>query len=132
MSHIVEITIDLTSSNNKPHIQAFKVTKTGEKNIYCKGEMWGNHGRRFFIPHMNEVRYRGTLKYTYCYQTEETDYAIMAESKETADAIKSIMKSLEDDIKQYQFRLEKNKDYFGKNICGQNIKEKENDRKAIS
>lgn len=65
---------------------------------------------------MNEVRYRGTLKYTYCYQTEETDYAIMAESKETADAVKSIVKVIEDDIRNYQFRLEKNKNYFTKNI----------------
>lgn len=113
MSHVVEITIDLTSSNSKPYIQAFKVVKTGERNIYCKGGAWGNHGRRFFIPHMNEVRYRGILKYTYRYLTEESDYAIMVESKETVDAIKSIVRVLEGDVKCYQFNLKKNKEYCG-------------------
>lgn len=112
MSHVVEITIDLTSVNSKPHIQAFKVVKTGERNIYCKGGAWGDHGRRFFIPHMNEVRYRSILKYTYRYLTEESDYAIIAESKETIDAVKSILRALEDDMKCYQFNLEKNKERY--------------------
>ena len=115
MSQVVEITIDLTNPNSKPRIEAFEITKTGERNIYCKGISGGDAGRRFFIPNMNEVKYRGFLKYTYRYQTEETDYATIVESKETADAIKDILKSLTGDLKFYRRRLEKAADYYGRN-----------------
>ncbi len=50
MSQIVEITIDLTNPNCKPRIEAFEITKTGEKNIYCKGGPWGEYREKVLYP----------------------------------------------------------------------------------
>ena len=116
MSQIVEITMDLTNPNCKPRIEAFEITKTGEKNIYCKGGPWGNTGRRFYIPNMNEVKYRGFLKYTYRYQTEETDYGKIMESGETEEALKGIMEYLTGDLKCYQRRLDGHTEYCRRNL----------------
>ena len=112
MSQVVEITIDLLNPNCKPMIETFGITKVGEKNIYCKGGPWGETGRRFFIPNMNEVKYRGHLKYTYRYQTERTDYREIEESEETSHAINEIVKYLGSDLKCYQKRLEATEEYY--------------------
>lgn len=112
MSQVVEITIDLMNPNCKPRIEAFEITKVGEMNIYCEGNSVWDHGRRFYIPNMNIVKYRSFLKYTYRYQTEETDYAKIVESEKTADAIKLITGSLTSDLKCYQSRLEGNVKYY--------------------
>lgn len=116
MSQIVEITMDLTNPNCKPRIETFEVTKRIGKNIYCKGGPFGDTGRRFHIPNMNEAKYRGFLKYTYRYQTEETDYRKITESRETEDALKRIMKSLAEDLKCYQYRLEGHMEYCRRNL----------------
>lgn len=102
MSQVVEITIDLTNINCKPQIETFEITKTGERNIYCKS---GEVGRRFFIPNMDTVVYRGFLKYAYRYRTEETDYREIIESMETAGAINEISKRLTSDLKRFKDRL---------------------------
>lgn len=112
MSQVVEITIDLTNPNCKPRIEAFEITKVGEMNIYCKGNGVWEHGRRFYIPNMNAVNYRGSLKYTYRYQTEETDYVQIVESPKTADAIKLITGYLTSDLECYQRRLDGNLKYY--------------------
>ncbi len=65
---------------------------------------------------MNEVKYRGFLKYTYRYQTEETDYGKIMESGETEDAIRRIMNCLIDDLKCYQRRLEGHMEYCHRNL----------------
>lgn len=109
MSQIVEITIDLTNPNCKPRIETWGITKIGERNIYCKS---GDVGRRFFIPNMNEVKYRGFLNYTYRYQTEETDYREIVESEETSGAINEIVKFLESDLRRYQKNLEAAEEYY--------------------
>jgi hypothetical protein len=109
VSQIVEITMDLTNPNCKPRIEAFEITKITEKNIYCEG-------RRFYIPNMNEVKYRGFLKYTYRYQTEETDYRKIMESGETEEALKGIMKYLTGDLKCYQRRLDGHIEYCRRNL----------------
>lgn len=109
MSQVVEITIDLTNPNCKPRIETFGVVKTGERNIYCRE---GDIGRRFFIPNMNEVKYRGFLKYSYRYQTEETEYREIVESEETSNAINEIVKYLEGDLNCYQKRLEASEEYY--------------------
>lgn len=112
MKRVVEITIDLTDSNCKPRIEAFGITKVGERNIYCKGKKVYEHGRRFFIPHLNEVRYRGFLKYTYRYQTMETDYVKIMESVETADALNKILSYLKSDMALFNKRMERNMEYI--------------------
>lgn len=112
MKQVVEITIDLTDSNCKPRIEAFEITKVGERNIYCKGKKVYEHGRRFFIPHLDEVRYRGFLKYTYRYQTRETDYVKIMESVETADALNKILSYLKSDMALFNKRLERNMEYI--------------------
>ena len=112
MSKVVEITIDLTNPNCKPRIETFEITKVGEMNIYCKGNGVWEHGRRFYIPNMNAVYYRGFLKYTYRYQTEETDYVQIVESPKTADAIKLITGYLTSDLACYQSRLDGNLKYY--------------------
>ena len=71
MSQVVEITIDLTNPGNRPRIETFGIINTGRRHIYCK---CGDVGRRFLISDMNEVKYRGFLKYAYRYRTEESDY----------------------------------------------------------
>ena len=117
MGQIVEITIDLTNPNCKPRIEAFEITKIGEMYIYCKGNTALETGRRFFIPNMNEVKYRGFLKYTYRYRTEETDYRRIMESRETADAVKRIVRSLTDNLKCYQRMLDGNIEYCRRNLA---------------
>lgn len=109
MSQVVEITIDLTDLNFKPRIETFGVVKAGERNIYCRA---GDVGRRFFIPNMNDVKYRGNLKYSYCYQTEETDYREIVESRKTSDAINEIVKSLERDLRRYQKNLKEAEEFY--------------------
>lgn len=109
MSQVVEITIDLTNVNCKPRIETFGIFKTGERNIYCRA---GDIGRRFFIPNMNEVKYRGTLKYSYCYKTEEMDYSEIVESQKTSDVINEIVKSLERDLRRYQKNLEAAEEFY--------------------
>lgn len=115
MGKVVEITIDLTKPNSKPEIETFEITKRGVQHIYCKSGLWGNTGRRFFIPNMNKVKYRGTLKYSYRYRTEETDYAAIAKSKETADAVSQIIRYLTSDINCYQERLRSAGEYYRRN-----------------
>ncbi len=112
MKQVVEITIDLTDSNCKPRIEAFEITKVGERNIYCKGNGAYDHGRRFFIPHMDDVRYRGFLKYAYRYQTRETDYVKIMESVETADALNKILSYVKSDMDLFNKRLERNVEYI--------------------
>ncbi|NBJ93220.1 hypothetical protein [Parablautia muri] len=109
MSQVVEITIDLTNPNRNSMIETFGVVKTGERNIYCKA---GDIGRRFFIPNMNEVKYRGFLNYSYRYQTEDTDYREIIESEKTSNAISEIVKYLEKDLNRYQRRLEASDEYY--------------------
>lgn len=109
MSQVVEITIDLTNPSCKPRIETFGIVKTGERNIYCKS---GDVGRRFFIPYMNEVKYRGFLQYSYRYQTEETDYREIVESEKTSGAVNEIVKYLESDLRCYQKRLEAAEEYY--------------------
>ena len=103
MRQVLEITIDLTNPNYKPKIETFGVVKTGDRNIYCRE---GDIGRRFYIPNMNEVKYRGFLNYTYRYQTDETDYRKIVESEETLNAINKIVKYLKGDLNCYQKGLE--------------------------
>lgn len=114
MGSVVEITIDLTKPNGKIKIETFEITKKGERYIYCKGGPWGNTERRFFIPHMNEVKYRGILKYTYRYQTEKTRYDAIVESEKTADVIRRIIRYLRNDVNIYQKRLENVGRYYEK------------------
>jgi hypothetical protein len=109
MSQVVEITIDLRDSNCKPRIETFGVVKTGERNIYCRA---GDIGRRFFIPNMNEAKYRGFLKYSYSYQTDETDYREIVESEKTSNAINEIVKFLESELRCYQKRLEAAEEFY--------------------
>lgn len=109
MSQVVEITIDLTNPSCKPQIETFGVVKTGERNIYCRS---GDVGRRFFIPNMNEVKYRGFLQYSYRYQTDETDYREIVESEKTSEAVNEIVKFLKSDLKCYQIRLELAEEYY--------------------
>ena len=111
MGRVVEITIDLSNPNG-PKIETFEITKVCERHIYAKS-IWGQ-GRCFFIPNMNEVKYRGLLKYTYRYRTEETDYVAIVESTKTAEAIKAIVRYLTNDINCYQRRLKSCADYYGK------------------
>lgn len=85
MSQVVEITIDLMNPNCKPRIETFGIVKTGERNIYCRS---GDVGRRFFIPNMNEVKYRGFLQYSYRYQTDKTDYREIVESEKNIGSSK--------------------------------------------
>lgn len=116
MSQIVEITMDLTNPNCKPRIETFDVTKITEKRIYGKGGPWGNVVRIFYIPNMNEVKYRSFLKYTYRYQTEETDYRKIMESRETEEALKGIIEYLTGDLKCYQRRLDGHTEYCRRNL----------------
>lgn len=109
MSQVVEITIDLTNQNCNPRIETFGVVKIGERNIYCKV---GGVGRRFYIPNMNDVKYRGFLNYSYRYQTDETDYREIIESKRTSHAISEIVKCLKKDLNRYQRRLEASDEYY--------------------
>ncbi len=109
MSQVVEITIDLRDLNCKPRVETFGVVKAGERNIYCRA---GDVGRRFFIPNMNEAKYRGFLNYSYSYQTDETDYREIVKSEKTSNAINEIVKSLERDLRCCQKRLEEAEEYY--------------------